>query len=184
MTDIPAHEPDQIRAGDTVKWTRSLDDYPAPTWVLTYYLTRQGAMATKVTATDNGDGEHIVAMAPADTEKLGAGEWQWQAKVSDGTDVYTIDTGIVEVIASFESGGVDPRTWAKKMLAAVEDVLLNKANKSVLAGYSYAGRSLQYRSLEELVTIRSKLRAEVNRDDRAAGLKKRPKVLTRMRSMR
>ena len=55
MTDIPEIEPVSFIAGDTVKWTKSLEDYLASdSWVLVYYLVKDGDQKT-ITASASGD---------------------------------------------------------------------------------------------------------------------------------
>ena len=50
--EIPTTEPTSIIAGDTLAWTKSLADYEASLWTLTYYL--RGPSAQTITATTSG----------------------------------------------------------------------------------------------------------------------------------
>ena len=51
---IPTKEPLTIRAGDTIKWTKSLDDYIASDgWTLSYSFRGTGGMID-ITSTADG----------------------------------------------------------------------------------------------------------------------------------
>src|SRR3990170_3975155 len=57
MADIPTIEPSEIVAGDTLKFKKSLSDYPATTWTLTYYLLKSG---TQITFSGTAEGTIII----------------------------------------------------------------------------------------------------------------------------
>ncbi len=55
MTDIPTTEPLSFHADDTVKWKKSLGDYPATSWTLKYFfviLTDQKIITASSDGTD------------------------------------------------------------------------------------------------------------------------------------
>ena len=165
VTTIPTTEPSQVRAGDTVKWTRSLSDYlPDDSWVLTYVL-RGPEGEIDITASDNGDGTHLVNVAPATTAAWAAGEYEWIAQVSDGTDVYTADYGTIVILPDLaeHSGSYDHRSWTKRSLDAVEAVLEGRASRSDQT-YSIGTRQLQHMSHTELWDLRSNLQSEYKRE--------------------
>ena len=57
-TDIASKEPTQIRAGDTIKWKRSVDDYKASDgWTLKYAF--RGSAGT-IDITGSADGNDLV----------------------------------------------------------------------------------------------------------------------------
>ena len=74
---IPTTEPTELRAGDTWKWTRSLSDYPASIWTLTYVLV-QAAVQKSITASASGD-DFSVSVAKATTAAYAEGLWSWVA---------------------------------------------------------------------------------------------------------
>ena len=48
MAEPQAYEPEKLTAGVTWKWKKTLSDYPASEWTLTYYLRKDGATVLKV----------------------------------------------------------------------------------------------------------------------------------------
>jgi hypothetical protein len=61
---VPTKEPLTIRAGDTIEWTKSIDDYKASDgWTLSYSF-RSASGTIDITSTADGD-DHAVCIAPA-----------------------------------------------------------------------------------------------------------------------
>ncbi len=50
MADPKAYEPEKLTSGVTWKWKKTISDYPASEWTLTYYLRKSGATATSFSA--------------------------------------------------------------------------------------------------------------------------------------
>lgn len=128
---IPTHEPAQLVAGDTAKWTRSLSDYPADEgWTLTYTLVRDGVQE-QFSASADGD-KHAVTVAAATTAAWTVGEYHWQARVEKSGEKYVIGEGVVEVLPDFAaaSSGYDARTHEEKVLEALKAVQEGRASKS------------------------------------------------------
>lgn len=173
--DIPTREPDCIVRGDTAKWIVDPgSDYPPGTWSLQFAFVTASTRVLKSGA-DNGDGRFLMHLTPADSLLLATpGLWFYQAKVTDGTDEYTIRKGRLEVIQEFESqaSGFDARSHWKKVLDALESVLQGKASKDVLS-YSIATRSLAKASWDELRSAyewyAAKYQAELEKERIAQG---------------
>jgi hypothetical protein len=171
---IPTSEPLEIISGATVKWTKSLSDYPADTWTLSYQFVN-AADAQAVTCTASGL-DHLATITAAQTAAMVAGDWYWQAKVTDGDEVYAVGQGRVEVKANFAVAGassLDARSHVKKVLDALEAVLVGKASEDQLS-MSIGDRSLSRYSFDELRKMRSAYKSEYAREQRqeriAAGL--------------
>ena len=82
--DIPTKEPTEFTAGDSVKWTRTLGDYPASTYTLKYSL-RGTAGTFDITATADGDDYSVSLPAPT-TSTYSAGYYDGHGyAVIDGT---------------------------------------------------------------------------------------------------
>ena len=162
---IPTTEPTEIRAGDSVKWTRSLSDYPASTWTLSYALRGPGEI--DITASADGD-DHSVSELPATTAGWTEGIYNWVAKVTDGTDTYTIDEGTVEILEDLAAvtGAYDGRSHAKKVLDAIEAVIEGRASQDQMS-YTIAGRSLARTPIPDLLKLRDRYRAEYAQEGRA-----------------
>ena len=48
MAEPQAYEPEKLTSGVTWKWKKTISDYPASEWTLTYYLRKDGATVLKV----------------------------------------------------------------------------------------------------------------------------------------
>lgn len=164
MVDIAEREPDEFTAGDTVEWLKALADYPAPTWSAVYtFGSRSGRFS--VAGTDNGDSRHAFEILPVDSQPLHPDTYQWALTVTDATRRFTIARGTTVVLfdATGSPEAEDPRSYAQKLLDAVEDTLAGRAT-SDQASYSIAGVSLAYVPFPELMEARDRLKAEVARE--------------------
>lgn len=166
MADIPSSIPQQLRAGDTVRWRRELSDYPADDgWVLKYTLVG----ATQIyNATAGIDGSaHLVTLAASVTAAYAPGEYRVQEYVTKGDERYTLSAVSVRVLPDLSSATAsDQRTHARKMLDAIEAWLESKAPTA--AAVEVNGRKLQNYPLPELLALRDRYRVEVRREEFAA----------------
>jgi len=62
MAEPQSYEAEKLTNGVTWKWKKTLWDYPASEWTLTYYLRKAGATATSFSAIADGD-THLVTVA-------------------------------------------------------------------------------------------------------------------------
>ena len=130
----PTTEPDLIVAGDTAKWLRSLDDYPASgSWVLSYTLV-SAAQRYTFSATASG-ADHLVTVAATTTATWVAGTYTWRAQVSKAGEVYTVGTGSLTVRPSFATA-TDGRSHARRTLEAIEAVIEGRATSEVTLSFS------------------------------------------------
>ena len=161
---IPIIEPTRIAKGDTVKWTRTLPDYPADdSWVLSYEFVNT---TTRFAATGSASGsDHLVTLAAGTTSGYTAGTYDWRARVTKASEVYTVGTGRVTVDASF-GAAVDARSQARRTLEAIEAVLEGRADSSVQE-YEIAGRRMKHITIPDLLVLRDRYRADVAREDAA-----------------
>lgn len=180
---IPSKEPAEFTIGDTLKFTKELSDYlPTDGWTLTYTLINSSAKIS-FSGSDNGDGTHLINVAPATTATWTAGEYDYQAKVADGTDTYLVGTGEIKVVADFAANTtLDARHHVEKALASIEAVIEDRAGESDLS-YSIGSRSLSKMTLAELLEFRDKYKMELRRIEQAErvanGLNPRRQILTR-----
>ena len=150
--EILTTEPVSFIAGDTVKWTLSLSDYlPADGWVLSYAFVMSGDQQT-VSATDNGDGSHLVTITAAESVDYKVGIYRWQAYVTKGAERYKVREGRVEVKPNFatQSSGYDGRSHVKKVLEALQSMIEGKATKDQMS-YTIANRSIERMPVEDLI---------------------------------
>lgn len=168
MADAPTTEPTTVNAGDTVRWTKSLADYPASSgWGLTYTLLNAAGKIT-ITSTASGDA-HAVHVPAATTANWAAGEYAWRAQATLAGDAYTVAEGRITVKPSFSAATLDTRSSARKALEAV-DAYLADPNNLAAAEYEIAGRQLRRHALADLWKHRDRLRFEVSREEAAARL--------------
>jgi hypothetical protein len=167
--------PSNLVAGDTWEWTHDLSDYPAGTWTLTYYLTKAG-VSVPVVATADGT-THEVSVPAATTATYGAGSYRWTARVTSGSDAFTVEDGWVAVAANPATSTADPRSDARQMLDAITCFLKGNAS-TAQASMTINGRSISRWPLAELTQWRDKLRGEVRAEEQgeSAGLGRDIKV--------
>jgi len=172
--------PLQITAGDSVSWKISLSDFPASdSWVLTYSLVKSD---TKIEITSQADGDdHLVEISFATSAGYTVGEYEWQARISNGTERYQVDSGVVEIVADFasQSTGYDARSHAKIVLDALEAAIEGRASKTQMS--QMVGKiQVQHMTLEEQVNLRDRYKAKVRKELVNAGkIKSRRIIKTR-----
>lgn len=152
--DIPTSEPITIVAGDTLKWTRALDDWSyAAGWRLTYEL--RGASSLTVVATADTDGiGHSITAAAIDTGKLAPGQYRWYARVGNGSEVYTVGSGILTVEPNPSSAHAGDLVENEENELALINAQIKELLASPMESYSTAQRSANYRKLMDLYVLR------------------------------
>lgn len=172
--DIPTTEPPELRAGDTWKWTRSLDDYPASAgWTLKYRF-KSAAGGFEIVASTDGDG-YSITVAAATTGVYASGRYTWAAWVEGGSsEKYSVDSGTLDVLPDYRSGvagaALDDRTHARKTLDAIEAVIENRASLDQQR-YQINGRELFRTPIPELLKFRQLYKAEVRSEEMAERIK-------------
>jgi hypothetical protein len=167
---IPTTEPVSARAGDSWKWTRSLPDYPASTWTLTYTLWTASAALT-ITASASG-ADHAVDVDSATTGAYVAGRYEWVARVTDGTDTYSIGSGTLQILPAV-GAAMDTRSHARKMLDALNALIEGRATDGDIdvvrtsVATSSGDRSTQW-DMPTLLKLRQQYAAAVAAEEDAA----------------
>ena len=188
MTSIPSDIPDSIIIGDTLKFTKSLGEYlPVDSWILTYALIKTGEQI-EFTATDNGDGTHLVNVSAATTAAWSSGEYRYQGRVSKAGEVYTVISGRFLITADYSaaSSGLDDREHVKKVLDALQAVIEGKAEldqSSYQISIGGGSRSMARLSWAELLEAekhyRKRYTSLVNADRKAQGKKSTRQIRAR-----
>lgn len=160
-------EPTTLRAGDSASWVRSVPGFPASDgWVLAYrLLTTAGKLDIATTAT--GD-DFAVSVAAASTAALPAGQATLVGAVTKADEritVYSAKVGILPNLAAAET--YDGRSWAQRALEAARAALLSYAEegKGHVASYSIAGRSMTFRSTDDILKLITKLESDVAKEN-------------------
>ena len=120
MAEPKAYEPEKLTAGVTWKWKKTLSDYPASEWALTYYLRKDGATATSFSATADGD-THLVTVAAATTAAYASGIYDFVGWAIKGTEKYEVFNASIEVLPNpTNASAYDPRSHARKVTELIE----------------------------------------------------------------
>jgi hypothetical protein len=178
MTDLPTAIPVQLRAGDTLRWRRSLPDYPATAgWALAYTLITATSVHAIATTADGDD--HVAEALAADTDTWPAGAAQLVEYATNGADRVTLNSLPVRVLPDLAVAvaGTDLRSHARKMLDAIEAWLESEA--PVAGMVEIAGRRIQHYPLPDLLALRDRYRAELAREEALAAGTKPSRLLVR-----
>ncbi len=166
-------EPNTLRAGDSVGWTRSLPEYPASDgWTLHYKLLHPTAAAVAFDAVPDGD-DHAVSLDTAATAGLTAGVATLVAWVTKGLESITLEAQPVEILPDLRTAAThDGRTPAEKALADAKAALQAYAADSTttVMTVSIGDISTTFRSTRDIVELIRHLEQEVNRERAALAL--------------
>ncbi len=163
----PTSVPHILRAGDTWRWEVSLPDYPAPDWLLSYAFYSTAAVF-HIPSTDNGNGKHLVHVAPTVTAARLAGRYDWAATVicTASGDRWQITTGVITIEPDLSLlTAFDGRSPARRVLDALEAVIENRAVNGDLdvIGNAFNGLNIT-RNPELLLKTRAQYAAIVHRE--------------------
>lgn len=187
MATVPTTEPASIIAGDTLAWRREdlTASYPAGAgWALTYRLVN-AAGKIDIAAAASGDA-FAIAVAAATTAGYAAGGYTWVATVTKAAERYTIGSGQITVRPNLAAlNTADTRSSARKALDACNAALEAYGAKAYLQEVQIGERRQRFGTPSDFLAFRSRLQAEVAREDNAArlaqGLAPRNKLLVRFR---
>lgn len=184
-TDTPTIEPDEIRAGDTVTWLKSLPDYLAnDSWVLSYRLISPSAHYDILTTSSGSD--HLAEVIAATTATYTPGEYTLIGWVTKASERYSIPSKKINVLPDLaaEAAGYDSRSNARKTLDLLDAALLAQGSNAWVQEYEISGRRMKFRSVGELMAFRdsvaAQVKAEENADRLKAGLKLKNKISVRL----
>ena len=174
MITIPTTEPNIIFAGDTLRWSKSLADYPADAFALHYKLQPlTGGTAITLAATANGT-DYSIAVSAAQSAGYASGDYRWTSYVLDiatGLERTVIDSGALTIKPDPLTSTADLRSHARKTLDAIEAVLEGEASVAQLK-YTVDNKSLERRTFPELLQLRSFYLDEVRREEQAEAIRK------------
>lgn len=166
MSTIPTTEPASVTAGDTIKWTKALPDYPASAgWVLSYAFTGPGNIS--ITAAADGD-THAVIVPAATSAAWAAGSYLGQAYITKAGERTTIATGLMLTVAA-NLAAASGLSWARRCLSAIQAVMEGKAGSDALST-KINDKELRKYTPAELIPLYRFFEQEVAREDQAAKL--------------
>lgn len=169
--------PSVIRAGDTVIW-----DTPSTTDVLgnavdsgshtlvTYLRTNTASEGAMVSGTTNGLGWRSTVSATT-SSGFDAGLWFFQSVATAGVVSVTLASGQFTVERNLayqgQPGAYDGRSQAQKDLDAVQAAMRAMISGGAVQRYTIGNRELWKMSIADLITLESKLKADVAREKKA-----------------
>jgi hypothetical protein len=172
--------PAQIRAGDTVAWRDEAardnlgNAITSSSWTLTYYLrTNTASEGATVVGTSDGEGWQFTIAANT-TNGFVADQWFGQAVATAtvGGAVTTLGAGQLTVLEGLDYTGqpsaFDGRSQAQKDLDAVQAAIRSIISGGAVAEYTIGSRRLKKMEMADLLSLESKLKAEVKREQAAA----------------
>lgn len=173
-------EPVEITAGDSLRWSRSLPDFPAGSgWQLNYRLRGPANIDLAWGTVVSADGDAFdVEIPAATTAAWAAGDYWLFGWVTDGTDRVTIYDAQVAILANpaTASGTYDGRTHTQVVLDAIEAMIEGTASReeeSVAVNFGGTVRQLSFFSREDLLKLYSyyqrQRQAEIAKEDALAG---------------
>ena len=169
--------PSEIRAGDTIQWrdVAGVDnlgnEVSSSDYTLTYYLRFNAASeGATVVGTAYGTGWQFSIVA-ATSVNFDAGTWYWQAVATKTGSTITLGSGQSTVLAALSYSGtpaaLDGRSQAQKDLDAVQAAIRTIVAGGVAKEYTIGNRSLKKYDLTDLLALETKLKADVNREQKA-----------------
>ena len=151
--------PSTLRQNDTLSFTITLDsDYDS--YTLTYYLNSM--YSTEATFADG-----VFTVYETDTN-WEPGSYDVQGVVTNGSFRETVEVTKVQILPDL-SVTADSSSHVKNVLDAIEATILGAASKEQ-ESYEVAGRSLKYKTLDELLKLREVYKAEWASEQKAADL--------------
>ena len=169
MAEPQSYEPEKLTGGVTWKWKKTITDYPASEWTLTYYLRKNGATATSFNATADGD-TFLVTVAAATTANYATGVYDIVGVVVKAAEKYVVYDGIIEVLTNPASASAyDPRTHSRRVLDLIEAAMEGRIPNG-MESYTIGGRSITKISLPDLRMLYEKYKMDVVMEEQAERL--------------
>ena len=164
------NEPSNFTAGDTVKFSKSLSDYPASAgWALSYVAINS---AGKFTATGVASGDAFeVTISATTTAAIAAGDYLFETYASKAGERFRVASGTVTVQPNITAAATyDGRSHARKTLDAIEAVIEGRASTDQ-EEYTIGNRSLKRTAIADLIVLADKYRSMVKSEDNAEAVK-------------
>lgn len=177
LSELPA----TMRAGDTLLMSIALSDYPASDgWALSYYLRKSGGYPVNITS-EASDDNHLFDVTSSETMQWAAGEYTYQARVTDGSQTFTVGSGTIEILEdlSIQDANFDGRTEWQQIRDYTLAVLQGRASMHVLAS-NINGVDITNMSHEDILKLHDRAVMECQREqdeiDAAAGKSSRRNI--------
>ena len=171
--------PHSLSSGDSAAWTERLPDHPASAgWSLLLRFLWPSRDAFEVTAVADGD-DFAVALTPIDTASWPAGPACVARIVSRSGESKQLPLTDIRILPNMATAArFDPRSHAQKALAALREALdkFIQGGKWATQAYSIAGRSMTFRTADEILKLIRYYEQQVAAETAAAGGSQRIQV--------
>lgn len=154
--------PKNITAGLTLDIRLKYKNYSAAEWQGKLIL--RGPMTIDIPATAEGD-TYVFHADAETTEKWKPGEYWFAVRGTSGADVVEMQNGETSVEPDIANvpDGYDGRTYAERVLDAIEAVIEKRASMDQQS-YRINDRELSRTPIADLLKLRDQFRNEVNRE--------------------
>jgi hypothetical protein len=158
--------PDALRAGLSLRLTLIEPAFPAPDWSL--QLIVRGPGAFDLTSVADGAAHRFEASAEVTGAWAPGAHWYELRALGPDDEVLAVCDGPVEIRADLHAAeaGFDGRSHARKVLAAIEAVIENRATMDQQS-YQINNRQLSRTPIGDLLKLRSFYRTEAAREKAA-----------------
>jgi hypothetical protein len=165
---IPTQEPVQVRAGETLAFTKTLTDYSAAAgWSISYSFRSLNGSALDFSSTASG-ATHVLNVPFATTAGWLPARYYGVGMVSNGTTKTQIFSGYLDILPNIaaQTEGYDVRSPARIVLDNIESVIAGRATSSVLNS-TVEGTTLQRIPIEQLLKLRDRYKQIVLNEEAA-----------------
>lgn len=143
ITIAPTREPTEIIAGNFIAWRRTdlSTDYPPASYTLSYECRSEGTPSRLISlAASEASGHYLVQIPSATSADYLVANYHWSAYITRNSDSerVLIDSGYFTVTPNRALDSTDPRSLPLKMLAEIEEALLNRATNKQLDVLAYS----------------------------------------------
>jgi len=163
---IPECEPSELRAGDTLTFSRNLPDYPADAgWTINYSFRGQTASAIDFSSTASGK-EQLVTVSASVTAGWLPGEYTGVGVVTDGTTVKTIWSGKLVILQNLSAvqPGTDLRTQNRKVLDFI-NCMIEKRASNPLKSSEVEGTVFTWSDWKDLLPLQALYQTKVRNEE-------------------
>lgn len=180
LTAVPV----SMYAGDTLNLLIPVENFPASEgWTLTFGFRKESGSSISFSSTASGS-QYLFSVASSDTAQWLPGKYLGTAKLSLGSQSFTVWRGSLEVFPdiSQQADNYDTRSSARKSLDAINLVLEGKAGRDILQT-TIAGQSISRMSWTEILSAKAYFQdivdGETAAENAANGLGNNRNVLVR-----
>ncbi len=162
----PTREPQVIAAGDAVIWLRQINDFDPASWTLKYVLREQNDIITFSAAADSG--LFKVDLASTTTVQWKPALYAIAAYLVNGSTQVQAQTYFPKICITpnlaVNPQGVDPVSFAARMLVLIETTIQRLTSKTVLTA-SVSGQTYSLVNINDLFILRERWKSEVRREE-------------------